>query len=228
MIKMRKTYKINSVSLVASIIVIIGLGIGNSIIPQGSYNGDREYSLHLTEGDLFAYQIVSFNSTLSLDFLGSENITDILGNNAQIGSMIARKVISNEVANNIPTIFGNKSGWKCDFLIWDNWTNCLCNNNLTNAVSLSLYYINHVEYITNNTDDVDYFIYSGFPTPLIDYMFYLRLSNNLTIEGNMIIKDTIEQKQVQYIYTFNSTDGYLSEYSCFTSESETIWSIKRL
>lgn len=225
---MRKTYKINSVSLVASIIMIIGLIIGNSIIPHGSDNKDGIYSLNLNEGDLFAYQIISFNSTLSLEFLGSENITDILGNNAQIGSIIARKVISIEETDNIPTIFGNKSGWKCDFLIWYNWTNCLCHNNLTNAVSLSLYYLNHVEYITNNTDNIDYFLYSGFPTPLIAYINNLQLSNNFTIEGNQITKDAIEQKQVQYIYTFNSTDGYLSEYSCSTSESETIWSIKRL
>ena len=225
---MRKTYKINSISLVASIIVIIVLGIGNTVIPHGSYHENRAYSLHLNEGDFFAYQIVSFNSTLSLEFLGSENITDILGNEAQIGSMIARKVVSSEVVDDIPTIYGNESGWRCNFLIWFNWTDCLCNNNLTNAIPLSLYYLNNIEYFTNNTDNIDYFFYSGFLTPLTNYMSYLQLSDNFTVDGNTITKDAIEQKQVQYIYTFNSTDGYLSEYSCFTNESETIWSVKRL
>lgn len=221
---MRKTYKINSISIGISVAIIIGLSIGITI-PQGSDNQNRKYSLNLNEGDVFVYQIFSFNSTLSQEHLGG-NITEILGENAQIGSMIARKVMSNEVVDNIPTMFGNKSGWKGDFLIWLNWTDC--KNNISNAIPLTIYYLNYVEYITNNTDTIEYFLYSGFPTPLIDYMSYLQLNNNFTVEGNTITKDTIEQKQVQYIYTFNSTDGYLSEYSCLTNESETIWAIRRL
>lgn len=224
---MRKTYKINSISFGLSVAIIIGLSIVGTI-PQGSDNQNRKYSLNLNEGDLFMYQIVSFNTILSQEYLGG-NITEILGENAQIGFMNGRKVVSKEQIDNIPTIFGNKSGWKCSFLIWDNWTDCFCKNNISNAIPLTLYYLNHIEYVTNNnTDNIEYFFYSGFLTPLSDYMSYLQLSNNFTVESNTIIKEVIVEKQVKYIYAFNSTDGHLSEFSCLTNESETIWCIKRL
>ena len=217
---MKKINKFNIISLVFIFISLFSISF---------VRADISYRYNVKENELYTFKIAYFDEASSYNYLGDNDIESILGENAEIGSMKARKMIESQETNEINTLEGNETGWECKFLFWDNWTaNEEDFNDENNAWNVTMWILKNISTMTNNATNIEYFLYSGFPTPVNEYITDINLADNFETRKNQIIENTTVKDDVEYHYFFNENDGYLSKIQCKTKNGDLIYEITRI
>ncbi|MHA1147851.1 MAG: hypothetical protein ACTSR8_06360 [Promethearchaeota archaeon] len=201
-------------------------------------NAIAEYSIGVSEGDNYKWEIVYWDKDLADDYLGTADIEDELGDGAKVGAKSAVQIEKIEEADDLTSLRNGEdtNGWKVETLVWDWTTNEADLEKEDKADKGSYELFAEPEEMgkdigedntagKNLLQTVLTSLLSGVPSPTIEYLskmdWHSDTKDYLEIDATKIlykIKDPDTDEYVYYEYVWDSNRGMLTKRKCMEGD----------